>query len=241
LPSSNLLFPAGTLMAERLGYLPILGGCLLAGELAGRADKRHKRALIAIAIVLLGALAARTFLRNPVWKDNAALSLNDVRVMPGSAKLQAGAGIVLHARGDRDAAEIAYREALRIYPDYAQIHYNLGELLLAGGRREEAITHLVRASAISPHNPRPYKSLAPLLERSGQVEAALDAYEAGARLDPADFLFRFSYGRLLLAAGRRDEALRVLGELARDDARGKAGRRALSLLSRIQAKREDPR
>jgi len=240
LPGANLLFPAGTVMAERLSYLPILGGCLLAGEMAGRAGSRHKKALIAIAIVILGAMALRTAWRNPVWKNNAALALHDVQVMPRSAKLQAGAGIVLHARGEQEAAEAAYREALGIYPGYAQIHYNLGELLLSRGQRSEAIEHFIRAADIAPHNPRPYKTLAPLLERSGRVEDALAAYQPGSRIDPADFSFRFNYGRLLLAAGMRDEAERVLYELIRDDPRGRAGKRALSLLSQAPEERAAP-
>jgi Flp pilus assembly protein TadD len=238
LPGANLLFSAGTVMAERLSYLPILGGCFLAGELAGRTSKQPKKVLVAIAIVILSAMAVRTAWRNPVWRDNATLALHDVQVMPRSAKLQAGAGIALHARGERDAAESAYRQALEIYPDYAQIHYNLGELLLSRGQRDEAIEHLVRAAAIAPHNPRPHKTLAPLLEQAGRVEDALASYEAGSRIDPWDLSFRYNYGRLLLASGMRDEARRVLTELAREDPRGKVGRQAVSLLSHIREERE---
>jgi tetratricopeptide (TPR) repeat protein len=235
LPGANLLFPAGTVMAERLSYLPILGGCLLLGALAARVGKRNSAALIIIAAVILGAMALRTTWRNPVWRDNATLALHDARVMPRSAKLQAGAGIALHARGDRAAAEPFYRGALAIYPDYAQIHYNLGELLLSEERPGEAIGHLVRAATLSPYNPRPHKSLAPLLEKAGRIEDALAAYEAGSSLDPSDLSFRYSYGRLLLASGKRDEARRILSELVRQDPGGKAGRRAVSLLARDRA------
>jgi Flp pilus assembly protein TadD len=232
LPTSNLLFSAGTVMAERLAYLPILGGCLLAGALASRAGGRKSVAVTAVAIIILSGMAIRASWRNPVWKDNGTLALHDVRVMPRSAKLQAGAGIMLHSGGDLEAAEEAYREALSIYPEYAQIHYNLGELLLKRGRTEEAMEHLAEASAISPHNPRPYKTLAPLLERSGRIEDALAAYETGSRLDPSDLRLRFGHGRLLIKTGRIDEGRLVLERLARDDPRGPVGRRAISLLSR---------
>jgi len=238
LPGANLLFPAGTVMAERLSYLPSLGGCLLLGALASRVGKQKSAALVAIAAVILVAMAVRTTWRNPVWRDNGTLALHDAQVMPRSAKLQAGAGIALHARGDRAAAEPFYREALSIYPDYAQIHYNLGELLVSEKRPDEAIGHLDRAATISPHNPRSHKSLAPLLEKTGRIEDALAAYEAGSRLDPSDLSFRYNYGRLLLASGRRDEARRILSELARQDPRGKVGRQALSLLSRDLAEGE---
>jgi len=240
LPSSNLLFPAGTLMAERLSYLPILGGCLVAGTLTGLASERRKKALVAAAIVVLGAMAVRTVVRNPVWADNKSLALHDVRVMPNSAKLQAGAGIQHYLAKDNEAAEAAFREALAIYPDYAQVHYNLGVLLKAGTERGEAIEHLVKAAELSPFNPRPHKMLAPLFEQQGRLQDALRAYEAGSRLDPADLIFRYEHARLLLSAGRRDEAERILAGLAREDPRGRVGRQALNLLSRIRAEREAP-
>jgi tetratricopeptide (TPR) repeat protein len=162
IPGSNLLFPAGTLMAERLSYLPSLGGCLLIGWLAHVTASRVRSTdglVIGVSLAILIALSLRTMWRNPVWKDNSTLALHDVRIMPRSAKLHAGAGIVLHDRGETADAEAAYRSALEIYPDYAQIHYNLGELLQRQSRSSEAVEHLIRAATLSPHNPRPFKAL----------------------------------------------------------------------------------
>jgi tetratricopeptide (TPR) repeat protein len=220
LPASNLVFAAGTSMAERLAYLPSLGVCLLAGHVAAGGLDRSGPARKATATCLFLAAAAfgvATVSRNPAWDDNATLALTDVRTMPRSAKLQAGAGIALHARGDLDAAVRAYRRALEIYPSYAQVHYNLGELLAGTGDVDGAVRHLERAAQLSPGNPRPYKQLAALLELQGRPDDALRAYEAGARLDPGDLALRFNRGRLLLAVGRRREALEVL-EALRDDA-----------------------
>ncbi len=162
LPASNLLFASGTLMAERLGYLPSLGGCLLVGWLAHFAFSRWRRAgglVLGISLAMPIACSMRTVWRNPVWKDNSTLALHDARVMPRSAKLHAGAGIALHDRGDVVEAEAAYRRALEIYPDYAQIHYNLGTLLQGQSRNGEAVEHLIKAAMISPHNPRPFRAL----------------------------------------------------------------------------------
>ncbi len=181
LPSANFFFPAGTLMAERLAYLPSFGGCLLAGQFGAaiarpgaraRPTLLRRAAVIALASAATVTLGARTWLRNPVWKDNASLALHDVEVMPRSAKLQAGAGIVLHELGRRDQAEARYRKALEIYPEYAQIHYNLGVLLRDEGRMAEAVEQLVRAAALSPENPRPAHVLTRLVEESAPAEAA---------------------------------------------------------------------
>lgn len=249
LPSSNLLFPAGTAMAERLSYLPSLGGCLALGHLAAWAGSRIAAArpqgpartcrlvgLATLVAAVVGLLAWRTIARNPVWRDNESLALHDVRVMPRSAKLQAGAGIALHARGRYLEAEAAYREALAIYPEYAQIHYNLGSLLLRRQANVEAIEHLQRAAALSPQNPGPPKSLAPLLEQAGRLDEALEFYARATDIDPGDLGLRFNHGRALLAAGRPADARTVLAALAHDDPRGIAGGLALALLAESEGR-----
>jgi Flp pilus assembly protein TadD len=226
LPASNLPFPVGTLMAERLTYLPSLGACLLVGHLGAtlgaraRGSPRHLGVLAGAGLVVVSALGLRTAVRNPVWENNLTLSLRDLEVTPRSAKLHAGAGIAHHAAGRVVEAERHYREALAIYPDYAQIHYNLGELLAERGDDGAAIKHLGRAASLAPGNVRPYKTLARLLRRAARLEEALAAFSTGARLDPGDHRFRFDYGRALLAADRRAEAIEVFAGLAHDDPGG---------------------
>jgi len=162
LPSSNLLFPTGTLMAERLAYLPLLGPCLALGHLgAAYAARGRARALAVItaSILAIALLSALTWRRDPAWKDNLALATTDVATYPQSAKLQAGAGIFLASAGRDEEAETHLRRALEIYPDYAQIHYNLAVLLARRGARDEAVSHLRRAIALAPDNPRPRELL----------------------------------------------------------------------------------
>ena len=237
LPGSNLLFTAGTAMAERLLYLPVMGGSLVVAHLAAgavaRSKNRRRAATLvgAVALAILAAAGARTVARNPDWRDNLTLARHDALVAPRSAKLHAGVGIALHGAGNIDEAEPAYRRALEIYPDYAQVHYNLGELLLLRGRPVEAVEHLQRAAEISPANPRPWRTLGPLLEQAGEPERALQAYARAAELEPADFGLRFNQGRLLLVLGRTDEARQVLAGVARDDSTGVAGGVAAALLA----------
>jgi protein O-mannosyl-transferase len=173
LPSSNFFFPAGTMMAERLAYLPSLGVCLVAGHLGaayaareGSAARVRARriAVAAIAGVVVFGFAARTIARVPDWKDNVTLATTDVATMPRSAKLQAGAGMFLAAAGRVAEAEDHLRRAVEIYPDYAQMHYNLAVLLARRGARDEAITHLRRAIELAPANPLPRR----LLDQLGQ-------------------------------------------------------------------------
>jgi tetratricopeptide (TPR) repeat protein len=171
LPASNIVFPIGTIMAERLAYLPSLGACLIAGHLGARTaagtgtsswNATRRTAVVVCAALIVATLAARTWTRNPVWESNERLALHDVRVQPRSAKLHAGAAIVLHDRGDLEDAEHHYREALAIYPDYARMHFNLGVLLVTKGKTHEGLDHLTRAGT--------------LYERSGRTDEANKIY-----------------------------------------------------------------
>lgn len=167
LPASNVLFPTGTVMAERLAYLPSLGLCLALGHFgAAFATARMRRiAVVALASVVIACFAARSFVRIPAWKDNQTLALTDVATEPRSAKLQAGAGMFLAQAGRVVDAEDHLRRAVLIYPEYAQMHYNLAVLLAQRGAREESVEHLRRAIRLAPGNPLPRRLLEQLDRR----------------------------------------------------------------------------
>lgn len=71
LPTSNLLFPSGVVLAERALYVPVVLPAVGVGLVALSASDRLRRPL---AIVLVGALCAllawRSYTRLPVWRDN---------------------------------------------------------------------------------------------------------------------------------------------------------------------------
>jgi hypothetical protein len=75
LPVSNLIVPAGFIVAERTLFLPSVGVVLVAGALIAavlRTGQTNERRLVAFAAVLLVALGlARSIDRQRVWKNNA--------------------------------------------------------------------------------------------------------------------------------------------------------------------------
>jgi tetratricopeptide (TPR) repeat protein len=88
LPTSNLLFPIGTIMAERFLYLPAIA---LAAGVAGAVGAAQKRVRDPrLAPVLLGlvvaACAVRTWVRNTDWHDDLSLAKAAVEASPGSFK-----------------------------------------------------------------------------------------------------------------------------------------------------------
>jgi hypothetical protein len=105
LPTSNLLFQTGSIMAERFLYLPSVGFAIAVVGLAYRWGRERLTAALLAAVT--GLFACRTFTRNYDWKDNLTLSTADVRVAPYSFSLRrmlAGALFNQDQRGNIDAA-----------------------------------------------------------------------------------------------------------------------------------------
>ena len=88
-PASNLFFPIGTIMADRLLYLPSLGllACLVLA-IYGAAEKPKFAILAPVVLgVLVSGFAVRTWIRNQDWQSELAMATHDVRVSPSSYKL----------------------------------------------------------------------------------------------------------------------------------------------------------
>jgi tetratricopeptide (TPR) repeat protein len=88
-PVSNVLFPIGTIMAERFLYVPLLAvtACAAAGIYAA-SEKLRSASYVPAAVCLLitAALAARTWARNADWRDDLAMANASVASAPGSFK-----------------------------------------------------------------------------------------------------------------------------------------------------------
>jgi tetratricopeptide (TPR) repeat protein len=132
-PTSNVLFPIGTIMGERLAYAPSLGLALLLAVLLAR-SRHWKAILIAVALVF----GVRTAVRNLDWLNPERFYSKLVETSPHSAKSHYSIGVLLSARGDDARAIGEYDQAIAIYPAYAEAYRNRGNALARLGRRDEA-------------------------------------------------------------------------------------------------------
>ena len=86
---SNLLFPIGTIMAERFLYMPAIGllACLVMAIYAAGKRVPIKRFAPAVLCVITAAFAVRTWVRNGDWQDERAMAEASVRTSPNSFKV----------------------------------------------------------------------------------------------------------------------------------------------------------
>jgi protein O-mannosyl-transferase len=111
--TGNLVFPIGTIFAERLAYLPLIGFCGLAGVVLASVPGRALPAvLVAVALV---AGAWRTAERCGDFKNEATIAEATAAASPGSVKALYNAARTLIGQGrTADAKPVIERmEAIR--------------------------------------------------------------------------------------------------------------------------------
>jgi len=124
--TANVLFPIGTIKAERLLYLPSFGWCLACGVLVRHLSARPRKIALVVMTVIIGLFSARTWLRNFDWHDNFTLFTASVQTSPRSAKVYSNLGQRYLRRGRLDEAMLHYKQALAILPSFDKPAYGIG-------------------------------------------------------------------------------------------------------------------
>ncbi len=176
--TANILMPTGTIMGERLAYLPSAGFCLLAALGWNRLQQRQRLVALAALTAVVAGFGARTMLRNQDWRDNLSLYSAGVRVSPGSAKLHGNLGGEYMASVQWDKAAAEYETALRIYPDYPDVLAAYGLLEAWRGHNEAAGRMLERAFYMSHRDNPNYDFMAvnyaAMLMQTNHMDGALN-------------------------------------------------------------------
>jgi protein O-mannosyl-transferase len=190
LPSSNLLAPAGFILAERTLFLPTVGAMIAVGatleSLWPRLVMRRLGAPVAVALSLVIALAAwRSHDRTRVWRDNETLFVQGVKDAP-----------------------LGYRA-----------HYMLAAVYVDSKRFTAARPEFLRALELFPKDRTMTFAMAQELRRNGNCSAAVPLYEFTYRQDPTFASGHLEYGWCLLMSFRFDEARQQAYQALRNGAR----------------------
>jgi len=209
LPASNLLFPTGTIFAERLAYLPSAGLCLIAaaaiaGRVSGlRALTPGRRLALGAAVLLL---AARTVVRNPVWDGDESLFTNLVRVSPGSAKAHYDFAYMSLAEGRVPEALAQYTRATEIYPVYWDAWAGRGHCERLLGDLAESERAYAESVRIQPAYENGWFGLGLTREARGDLDGAERAYRQGLRRTPRSLPLAYRIA-VLMSRGARPGAI----------------------------------
>ena len=150
LPSSNLLFPIGTIFGERLLYLASVGVCMTIGWLAA-AVLRPRRRLLVVGGPVLALGLCWTVVRGSVWRAPETLQRALLRDAPYSAKTHCARARAALTAGDTTAAMAAITTTLAIYQPYPEAHAVRAGVLLRTGDTTQAWHAAQTALALNPH------------------------------------------------------------------------------------------
>jgi tetratricopeptide (TPR) repeat protein len=232
LPASNLLFPIGTIMAERLLYLP-LAGLVAAVMLA--IDAKSRALPICVAVIAAG-FAVRTWMRNSDWIDDKTMAIASVQTSPGSFKVHQLLAATLLSEHDLDgAADEADRSVAILAPVPDALNsartWNLAAVCHgAKGDYEGTVRLAARAIAIDTasraeydrrhgiKSPVPassadgYRTLASAYLQLGKTPEALAAGWQAQTMDPANSGVYKEIADAYLAQGKGEDAAIALAE-----------------------------
>jgi hypothetical protein len=182
-PVSQIPFPVGVLLAERLLYLPSVALVLLVPPLVAallQTRREVRTALAAASLMLLCLGAWRTWTRTPVWESTHAASANLAAEHPESYRVAWTVAGLLAAYGRTE-------EALRMYwradsltrGSYYNISLDRAAALLAAGRPGEAEPVVRKAITQTPMIARGYHVFASSLIDQARFREAADATATG--------------------------------------------------------------
>jgi Flp pilus assembly protein TadD len=169
---SNLFFPIGTIMAERLMYLPSVPLCYLAGSIVAtgvRTESRGRMAATALVFAtLLVGNVSMTVTRNDHWQSEERLFAATVRSSPRSAKAHFNQAATFLEKGDAHRAEEGLRTAVRLAPVYPEARNLLGTIFLARGELADAEREFRAALRGAPDFPAALANLGIVMRRQGR-------------------------------------------------------------------------
>ncbi|XP_049428987.1 protein O-mannosyl-transferase TMTC3 isoform X1 [Epinephelus fuscoguttatus] len=238
IPASNLFFPVGFVVAERVLYVPSMGFCVLVAH--GFKVVTHKGHMKKVSWLIIGVLltthAVKTFNRNWDWESEYTLFTSALKVNKNNAKLWNNVGHALENQNNYARALRYFLQATRVQPDDIGAHMNVGRTyknlnkskeaedayLVAKSLMPQVIPGKKYATRVAPNHLNVYINLANLIRANeSRLEEADQLYRQAISMRPDFKQAYISRGELLLKMNKlteaRDAYLRAL-ELDRTNA-----------------------
>jgi len=180
LPILNIV-PIENIMAERYLCLPVIGFCMVVGNLLVQRHNKigpfnNSSITVILLVFILAIFSFKTMKQNTVWMDQAALWTDTAKISPKSFKAHNNLGNMYRDAGRLDEAIVELQYALSLYNDYIDAHNNLGVTYRKKGMFKEALLEYQRALQINPHYPYAHNNLGVLYTKSNYLDLAINEF-----------------------------------------------------------------
>ncbi|KAL1110182.1 hypothetical protein AAG570_008259 [Ranatra chinensis] len=151
LPASNIFFPVGFVVAERVLYMPSMGFCMLVayGWFQLLIHRLRKLAWIGLAVLVLSH-SNKTYIRNWDWESEYSIFMAGLRVNQRNAKLFNNVGHALESQGRFDEALQFFNKAVSVQQDDIGAHINVGRTYNHLKMFKEAEEAYLKAKSLLP-------------------------------------------------------------------------------------------
>lgn len=233
---SNLVVVIGTVMAERLLYMPSLGFTLVLSLLLARLFdsspqqedvsglipflKANEKMFLAMGVIL-ALYSFKTIDRSSVWKDNLGLLQSGVRDAPNSAyvhylygneimKIAASVAETDSVKRDSlyEEAVAAYKKAIEINPSYPYYYSALGVTYNKKKSPQEAWKYYDLALQLDPRHYQAYQGKGVIAFTQGKFREAAGFFTESLKWNPYDAIALRNAGSCYLQLHEFDRAIR---------------------------------
>jgi Flp pilus assembly protein TadD len=204
---SNLAFPIGTAMGDRLFYLPMAGIGLLVGLGWDSLTKSRLTSMRWVLVASVVVLSLLSILQAMHWKDDFALLRYAATVSPESAKVQNNLGYEFLARERLGEASHHFRRSLDIYPTYYRPLEGLAAVAYREGDLEAALDYSESALELAPDPEKMLGLMGNIHRQRGRLDLARASWEALLAREPNDPETLSNLGILEWQEGDTDKAL----------------------------------
>jgi tetratricopeptide (TPR) repeat protein len=224
LPVSNIV-PLNATVAEHWLYLPSVGFLIFAAGCAVEVSPRHRKLAVALAVLAVAGLSARSHMRSTDWVTAEAFYRRTFAAGGTSARNGVNLGLIYAGRGDYAGAEKIFRKVLEIAPDYPIAQNDLASALAhqeGKAKEAEALFALVEKSSMQTRKEYPRTwigalNLARMRHKADDDGSALAILEA-ARKDYPDVWELISFeSEILRKTHGPDAAQRLVENFAHDN------------------------
>ena len=191
LPVIGLLQVGWLGICDRFTYIPHMGLFMLVAwgvpALADRWIKSRvaRRAVLGVlAMTVIVALAARTYVQVGCWKNSITLFEQTLRVNKRNPYAEMNLASALCDAGRSNEAIRHCRNIIRTKPRYRDAHYLLGTLLGQMARWREAEAHLRCAVELAPRDAHAHNNLGAALLAQRKPRQAMEQFEAALEIKP---------------------------------------------------------
>nr|MDP9179377.1 tetratricopeptide repeat protein [Gemmatimonadota bacterium] len=209
-PSSSI-FPLAEVTNDHRAFFPYMGLtpavawwiAVRLRSIAGSVESRRRVAILAGAagIIVIGAFAVGTYMRNRVWLNDETLWADVVKKSPNNGRGLMNYGLTQMAVGRYPIAKDYFTRASVLNPNYPLVYVNLGIVTDAMGDTANAEPLFKRALEIEPNYVGGHFFYARWLIRRGRAAEAIPLLARAISLSPADLTSRQYLLELYAATG----------------------------------------